>query len=322
MVSKLTNSCWNALLLLKKQLRLWDEPVRFCFIQFGAKEQVTINSYLEPASDCITALLVLDKTWSGNNYDIPFFAFNGIIELEEHQADSIPEDIRSWIKLYAPYCFLSVISKEMGRTIVVSHFAQTLDGRIATVTGDSKWIGNKSNRIHAHRMRALSDGVLIGTGTVKRDNPKLTVRHIDGLTPIRIVLGSSSCNLNSLLEASYSPIWILTDTYLKSNKGVEVIEFKSENGYIPTLEILKFLYDRDIKSVYIEGGTKTTSQFLRENNIDILQLHFSPMIFGSGYQSFVLPEVKKVSDSVHFKSQTFIDVGDSIMFVGEVEKQV
>ena len=99
--------------------------------------------------------------------------------------------------------------RRLGRAFAVSHFAQSLDGRIATLAGDSKRIGSPSNLVHAHRMRALSDGVLIGSRTLRRDRPRLTVRHVAGAQPARIVLASSDEGIDALAGIEGGPVYVV-----------------------------------------------------------------------------------------------------------------
>ena len=176
----------------------------------------------------------------------------------------------------------------MERPFTVSHFAQSLDGRIATDVGDSRWIGCDENLVHAHRMRALCDGILIGAHTLQTDRPALTVRHTEGPDPVRIVIGHAG-DVDCLERAGPSPILVVGDGSDASSAQVERLALPRENGRIATATILRELYHHGIMSVYIEGGATTTSAFLAEGNIDVLQLHISPMIIGPGINSFSSP---------------------------------
>ena len=86
---------------------------------------------------------------------------------------------------------------------------------------------------------------------------------------------------------------------------------------IKSLDILNCLFQQGIKTVYIEGGAITTSNFLNDRAIDILQLHLSPYLFGSGKQGIVLPDIEKIDESIQFQNFSFFTVGDSVMFVGQ-----
>lgn len=223
---------------------------------------------------------------------------------------------------YLAYVFLPWEAQRLGRTVAVSHFAQSLDGRIATESGDSRWIGSDANLIHAHRMRALCEGILIGSGTLKMDQPALTVRHVPGENPQRIVLGSSrNGDFGSLKKSCPDVVWAIGDAQSREEVGVKYISLTSaSSGNLACETLLQELYKRGIHSVYIEGGAQTTSCFLEEGMIDILQLHISPQLLGSGISGIQLPEIQKITDSTRFAEFQFLPVGNSIMFVGEPQK--
>ncbi len=90
----------------------------------------------------------------------------GLAQMTELNATTLPPAVRQMIRTYAPYCLASRYAKSWQRAFSVSHFAQPLDGRIATVDGHSQWIGGPGNLTHAHRIRALCDGILIGAKTM------------------------------------------------------------------------------------------------------------------------------------------------------------
>jgi diaminohydroxyphosphoribosylaminopyrimidine deaminase/5-amino-6-(5-phosphoribosylamino)uracil reductase len=211
-------------------------------------------------------------------------------------------------------------ARRLGRAFAVSHFAQSLDGRIATPAGDSKRIGSPSNLVHAHRMRALSGGIVIGSRTLRRDRPRLTVRYVEGRQPARIVLASSSEGLGGLARIEGGEVFLVGANGAAAPPGVTVVPLHSANGSIPTSEILRELFRRGIRSVYIEGGALTTSRFLREGNIDVLQVHISPLILGSGLSSFRLPPVADVASSLRLSDHAFTPVDDGMMIVGTVAR--
>jgi len=322
MKHELTKSCWKALLLLSEAVRKFKEPIEFCSFGFGAGEDIAMNSLLDPHLDYFTVTVVLghkhidcsaDKTQS-------LFRLNNFIHVSKIRSRPLPRHILQLVRIYLPYCFSSLYARKWKRAFAVSHLVQSLDGRIATPSGDSKWIGSHGNFVHAHRMRALSDGVLIGSRTLRRDKPQLTVRHVNGDNPIRIILGSTAEGIESLTQASPDPILLIGARNRTEGKSIRSLLLRRDNDFISTSLILKALFECGIYSVYIEGGAITASRFLKENNIDILQMHISPMIIGSGVNSFSLPPIQNISSSLRLKSHFFIPVDDAIMLIATLER--
>ena len=217
-----------------------------------------------------------------------------------------------FIALYLPYCFITIISKFLGRAISISHFAQTLDGKIATNYGSSKWIGNEENLIHSHRMRALCDGILVGRKTIELDKPRLDVRHCAGENPQKIAIGNK--NTEGLVSNEFIEI---TNQDRNCSKHIKINDDSQFEGG----SILTQLFHKNIYSVFIEGGSKTSSAFLSANSIDEVQLHISPIVLGSGITNFQLPEVENISDGIQFRVFDFVKVGNAIMFKGEPVKK-
>ena len=130
------------------------------------------------------------------------------------------------------------------RSFTVSHFAQSLDGRVATDFGDSRQIGCAENLVHAHRMRALCDGILIGATTLRVDRPALNVRYAEGPDPARIVVGSVlDVEIDCLRRASPSPIILIGDGDPPTSAQVERLALPSVDGRIPTAAILSVIIE-------------------------------------------------------------------------------
>ncbi len=317
----LVDSCWRSLLRLAGAARQCAEPVEFGSFRFGDGDEGSLNSFLQPRPGSHTVSFTLGR----NNRrlfpptDTPRFHIDDFIRVSYARGSGLPLGVRTLIQGYLPYCFGSVYARKWGRAFAVTHLAQSLDGKIATLSGDSNWIGSRGNFLHAHRMRALCDSVLIGSKTLRRDHPQLTVRHVRGDNPKRIVLGSSGEGIESLTPSRADPVLLIGTENGSLNEGVRTLPLPRDNGFIPTLTILKALFDLGIYSVYIEGGGLTASRFLEENMVDVLQLHISPMIIGSGVSSFSLPPAQDISSSVHFRSHYFVRVDDAVMLIATLE---
>ena len=222
--------------------------------------------------------------------------------------NKISTTCKSLFELYLPYCFLGVIALKTKKCITVSHFAQSLDGKIATSCGKSQWIGNKENLIHAHRMRAVCEGIVIGTNTLKNDNPSLSVRLVKGEDPVKIIIGSSACE-GTKISLDDEAIFV-------TSCDSTILDCFDKDKNLNCDLFLELLYKKGIHSVYIEGGSKTTSSFLKSNFLYIVQLHISPVILGSGISNFTLPEISEISEGCRFDDFVFYPIGKEVMFVG------
>lgn len=306
---------WNAILNLKEAVKAFNQPIHTCWINVATAE-VHINEI--PDSLSSNVLIQCAEQPLGSLPDVSTFLLTEVGNITLHKPKGLTESERLFLKKYLPYCFLSLKAKQLKRAITITHFAQTLDAKIATTSGDSKWIGNSENLIHAHRMRAICDGVLVGSRTVETDNPKLNVRHVSGNNPVRIVLGNPNSNFESLLACSNEKILVIGKEKLKVSAPLEsiVLPAKCPKFGITPLSILEKLFQLGIHSVYIEGGATTTSNFVNANAVDILQLHIAPMIFGSGKASITLPNIETVKEAISFRAYHFLPFGDSMMFTG------
>ena len=307
---------WKTLLQIADQVSDFAGVVDYCCFKTDDADSISINTIPEKNQK---AQLVGVKLSERKNL-VGFGAvlkLAGICSLEVESNHILSQEELSFLNLYLPYCLLSEMAKQQKRAISIAHFAQTLDGKIATSKGDSRWIGNKENLIHAHRMRALCDAIVIGKNTLVSDLPKLTVRRVEGKNPKRVVIGAAEGNYDSLMECCPDPIIVIGKEASSRNGQIHYHRLKAVDGKIEGLDILNCLFQQGIKTVYIEGGAITTSNFLNDGAIDILQLHLSPYLFGSGKQGIVLPDIAEVAESIQFQNFTFFTIGDSVMFVGQ-----
>lgn len=250
-------------------------------------------------------------------HDAPRAAEQAFAVLAPSSADNGRHDARSdtvpsALRLYLPIISGTARARARGGVHVTGHLAQTLDGRIACLTGDSQWIGNAGNLRHAHRLRALHDAVLVGSITVDRDNPALTVRHVAGRNPRRVVLNGSASTLDRRadLKVFADPGCVLVCARAHAARardaGVDVIELDPlADGSLPIPELLAALATRGLHSLFVEGGGYTLSRFLAADSLDLLHLHIAPLILGSGVPTFALPVVERLTQARRFHSQHF-----------------
>jgi len=314
---------WRSLLSLSQGIARFADPIHYCCVDRFDPYHVLINQLpntnpQQPVSQPDRYIYIDLKGELTLDDNLTLLEAKSISRLIVKQVGQLSLNELSFLQHYLPYCFLPIYARKSKRAISIAHFAQSLDGRIATNSGDSRWIGCDENLIHAHRMRALCNGILVGSNTVAADQPKLTVRRVEGKNPIRVVLGSSKQDYTSLFESCDEPVLLLSSAEIKTNGRVHTFRLESNNGKIKSSKILELLYRQGIYSVYIEGGAITTSNFINDRAVDILQLHFSPLLFGSGKNGVVLPEISEVRKAVQFDDFHFQPIGNSMMFVGQI----
>ena len=312
---------WSGLLELARKIRSFDQPIDYCFLKFGDTAEIHINRLPIPDPTAHLLLIILNPETMDDHPLATVIELNGASASLRKSLD-LPDGISSFLCVYLPYCFLSIRARQIQRAVAITHFAQTLDGKIATLSGDSKWIGNEENLIHAHRMRALCDSILIGSKTMHYDQPSLTVRLVEGNNPRRIVICSSEGDFSSLNATAEDAPLVLGVGKDPCIRHINYQQFTpTQEGTIACHDILSYLFRQGLYTVYIEGGAATTSQFMKEKMIDIVQLHISPVIFGSGVSSFLLPEIEHVQAAICFEKHFFTPMGNTYMFVGEMNLQ-
>ena len=200
--------------------------------------------------------------------------------------------------------------------VVVGQIGQSIDGRIATVTGHSKYINGPAGLNHLHRLRALVDAVLVGIGTAVADNPQLTVRRVAGPSPARIVLdprGRLSPDAK-LLTADGARRLVITaaDARPKLPGGVEVIEIPAFNGEIRPVEILAALAQRGFGRILIEGGAHTVSRFIAAGCLDRLHVMVAPTMLGSGQSGITLKPIQTADQSLRAPMRAHL-IGNEVL---------
>ncbi len=184
-----------------------------------------------------------------------------------------------------------VVHRTESRPFVTLKAAVTLDGQIATRTGDHQWVSGEASRKRVHRLRASHDAVLVGAGTVRTDDPELTVRLVRGRDPVRIVLDgrlTSSPKSRIFTARSKAAIWLVhTDASaarvrrFQQLPGVELLRVEGgKDGRIPLGALLPLLASRDIVSLLVEGGARIHWSFLHSGWVDRLELVIAPLLLG------------------------------------------
>lgn len=202
--------------------------------------------------------------------------------------------------------------------IVVGQLGQSLDGRVATVTGESLYINGRCALTHLHHLRAAVDALIVGTGTVALDNPRMTVRLVEGETPLRVIIdpngrvpGDSQCFHDGngpvlvIRAAGKKPV-----TKLPDSVEIQILE-ADEEGTIPPRQVIDLLAERNLRKVLIEGGPRTLSLAVEDGVVDHLHVMVAPMLIGSGKPGFTLPPIPTLAEAISPDSATHIfDDGD------------
>lgn len=196
-----------------------------------------------------------------------------------------PIDIRA-LRPVSDYdtVFEPIITAAADRPFVVAQLGQSLDGRIATPTGASRWINGAAALDHLHRLRAHVDAVVVGVNTVLADDPLLTVRRVPGRHPVRVVIDphgrlapSARC-----LSADGVPCLVVHDDDGPTPSCGDAIALPAERGRVDPAAIARALFDRGLRRILVEGGASTVSEFINARMVDRIHLLVAPIILGSG----------------------------------------
>ncbi|MCG8547001.1 MAG: bifunctional diaminohydroxyphosphoribosylaminopyrimidine deaminase/5-amino-6-(5-phosphoribosylamino)uracil reductase RibD [Alphaproteobacteria bacterium] len=221
--------------------------------------------------------------------------------------------------------FLMRLRKE--RPLVTLKTATTLDGRIATRTGESQWITGPEARAQGHRLRAEHDAIMVGVGTVAADDPALTCR-LPGLqdrSPVRIVVDARlrlPLTAQLVKTAGTVPTWVIARTDADRRRaaalrdaGVDLIELKAtETGYPDPRESLEKIAERGITRVLVEGGATLGAVLLRARLVDRIAWFRSTGIMGAdGVPAVEAYGVEALDAMARFERQTVMRLGDDIL---------
>ena len=209
-----------------------------------------------------------------------------------------------------------------GPDFVIGQLGQSLDGRIATVSGSSHYITGPEDIRRLHRLRALVDAVILGAGTVAQDDPQLTVREVEGENPVRVVLdpdGRLREDRRVFSDRAARTLVVRRATAPASSPpspgdGPEVLTLAASGpeGFEPEA-ILETLRARGLRRVLVEGGGVTVSKFLEAGLLDRLHLTVAPLLMGSGRAGITLPPIETLDQSLRPRCR-HVPLGDDLLF--------
>jgi riboflavin-specific deaminase-like protein len=185
--------------------------------------------------------------------------------------------------------------------LIVGQLGQSLDGRVATESGHSKYINGPAGLVHLHRLRSLVDVVVVGVGTAIADDPQLTVRRVSGPQPARVVIdpkGRLCADARMFADNGVRRLLITEErTRCTAPAGVEVITLPKIDGQFAPSAILAALAGCGMRRMLIEGGADTISRFLVAGCLDRLHVMVAPIILGNGGPGIVLPSLDRADQA-------------------------
>jgi 3,4-dihydroxy 2-butanone 4-phosphate synthase/GTP cyclohydrolase II len=214
------------------------------------------------------------------------------------------------------------------RPSITVHYAQTIDGRLATRTGDSQWISGQESLMLAHMLRATHAAVLVGAGTVAADDPRLTTRLVEGPSPVRVVLDSKlrlSPGANVVTDGAAATILATTDLAPTDQRRafgrrVEVLVLPSTaDGRVHLGSLLDELGNRGLATLLVEGGASVITAMIRERRVSRLVVSIAPMVLGTGIEAVGDLDILRLRDALTFRRAVFSQLGPDVIFDGQLE---
>jgi diaminohydroxyphosphoribosylaminopyrimidine deaminase/5-amino-6-(5-phosphoribosylamino)uracil reductase len=221
---------------------------------------------------------------------------------------------------------------EHKKPFIVLKAAMTLDGKIATATGQSKWITNETSRAYGYKLRDIYDGIMVGINTVIEDNPMLTARVDGGKNPIRIVVDSSlkiDINANVVQDKSAKTIIATTDKADKDKilklqaQDIDVIVVdKDENDKVDIEKLLDILGQQNICSILVEGGATLSGSFVAKKLVDKVYFFIAPKIIGGkeAKTSVAGTGILNLQEALTLKDIKIEKLEEDILIIGRVDK--
>lgn len=209
---------------------------------------------------------------------------------------------------------------------VCMKYAMTADGKIATVSGKSRWISCEKSRKKTHFLRHRYSAIMVGVNTVISDNPMLTARTENGISPIRIICDThlrtpTESDLVSTAKEVPTIIATCSDNTAEYEKfGVKIIKTAQKDGHVDLKDLMRKLGEENIDSVILEGGSNLNFSALKSGVVNELQVYVAPKIFGGERAKSPVggAGIDEVSDAVKLKMKNMSLVGDDVLIEYEV----
>lgn len=213
-------------------------------------------------------------------------------------------DAATLLDLYLP------VAAPTGEACVLAQLGQSLDGRIATARGHSHYVTGEADRRHLHRLRALVDAVVVGPGTVAADDPQLTVRHVPGSNPVRVVLDPrGTLAAAGVFRDGAARALRVAPPETPEPPGAELVALADP----APAAVLAALAGRGLTRVLVEGGGRTVSAYLAAGVLHRLHVTVAPVLIGSGRPALELPEIATMHEALRPAVRRF-PLGEDLLF--------
>jgi diaminohydroxyphosphoribosylaminopyrimidine deaminase/5-amino-6-(5-phosphoribosylamino)uracil reductase len=212
------------------------------------------------------------------------------------------------------------------RPFVILKLAMSLDGKIATSTGDSKYITSKAAREYVHQLRNDVDAVMVGINTIVRDNPLLDSRLVKGKNPTKIIV-DSGLKISERAKVLKDPSKVIIATTKKASKkkidklhqkGVQILVLKPKAGLVDLNELMKELGKSGITPVMIEGGAELSGNAIKERIVDKILMFTAPKIIGNGLDPIKNLGITKVNKAIKLKNVSTKKIGNDLLVEGKL----
>lgn len=231
--------------------------------------------------------------------------------------------------LIDPATLIGGVQPQPDRPAVVAKLAQSLDGRIAARSGDSKWISGEQERAVTHALRAAVDAVVVGAETVVRDDPQLTVRAVAGASPTRVVFDSGlRTPLDSHLFCDGGSTIVMTTHRSDERRrealraaGVAVEVVADGDGRVDPSAALARLRELGMQVVLIEGGSQLITSLLGAGTVDRMIVSVAPIVIGAGVDAVGDLGIARIADGLRLANCVVARVGDDVITAGDVVRQ-
>ncbi|MEV6652279.1 bifunctional diaminohydroxyphosphoribosylaminopyrimidine deaminase/5-amino-6-(5-phosphoribosylamino)uracil reductase RibD [Streptomyces sp. NPDC051219] len=207
-------------------------------------------------------------------------------------------------------------SVRLGRPFVLWKYAATLDGRIAAADATSRWISSPESRADVHRLRAEADAVVVGSGTLRADDPHLAVRGAEGATqPLRVVLDTHATILPTarvLDAAAPTLVAVAEDADTSQLPGADVLRLPRGTGGIDVHALLAELYARGVRSVLLEGGPTLAGAFVAAGAVDRVVGYLAPVLLGAGPAALADAGISTLTEALRLDIAEAVRIGPDL----------